>query len=69
VILTISFLLVSPLFLQDANMIPIFNNKEIMNRFLTWLDLADREDLQTCAALCLGNVARSGAYTFFFVSG
>ncbi|KAF9187501.1 hypothetical protein BGZ50_001913 [Haplosporangium sp. Z 11] len=45
--------------LPDANMVPIFNNKEIMNRFLTWLGLADREDLQTCAALCLGNVARS----------
>jgi hypothetical protein len=46
--------------LVDANMVPIFNNKEIMERFLSWLDLADREDLQTTAALCLGNVARSG---------
>ncbi|KAG0053823.1 hypothetical protein BGZ83_000367 [Gryganskiella cystojenkinii] len=45
--------------LADANMVPIFNNKEIMSRFLEWLDIADREDLQTCAALCLGNVARS----------
>ncbi|KAF8933143.1 hypothetical protein BGZ52_008498 [Haplosporangium bisporale] len=45
--------------LADANMVPIFNNKEIMERFLSWLNLADREDLQTTAALCLGNVARS----------
>ncbi|KAG0093082.1 hypothetical protein BGZ93_002796 [Podila epicladia] len=45
--------------LADANMVPIFNNKEIMERFLSWLDLTDREDLQTTAALCLGNVARS----------
>ncbi|KAF9351049.1 hypothetical protein BGX26_010857 [Mortierella sp. AD094] len=45
--------------LADANMVPIFNDKEIMDRFLTWLDLPDREDLQTCAALCIGNVARS----------
>ncbi|KAG0026996.1 hypothetical protein BGZ81_005955 [Podila clonocystis] len=45
--------------LADANMVPIFNNKEIMERFLSWLGLADREDLQTTAALCLGNVARS----------
>ncbi|KAI8598532.1 armadillo-type protein [Dissophora ornata] len=45
--------------LADANMVPFFNNKEIMERFLSWLNLADREDLQTCAALCLGNVARS----------
>lgn len=44
----------------DENMVPVFNNKEIMERFLTWLKLSDREDLQTCAALCLGNVARSG---------
>lgn len=44
----------------DENMVPVFNNKEVMERFLTWLKLSDREDLQTCAALCLGNVARSG---------
>ncbi|KAI1317497.1 hypothetical protein EDD11_008304 [Mortierella claussenii] len=45
--------------LADANMVPIFHDKPVMDRFLTWLKLADREDLQTCAALCLGNVARS----------
>ncbi|KAG0221435.1 hypothetical protein BGX31_009839, partial [Mortierella sp. GBA43] len=45
--------------LADANMEPIFNDKKIMDQFLAWLELADREDLQTCAALCLGNVARS----------
>ncbi|KAG0372335.1 hypothetical protein BGX24_000387 [Mortierella sp. AD032] len=45
--------------LADENMAPVFNNKEVMERFLTWLKLSDREDLQTCAALCLGNVARS----------
>ncbi|KAF9963238.1 hypothetical protein BGZ65_004988 [Modicella reniformis] len=45
--------------LADANMVPIFNDKGVMDRFLTWLEIADREDLQTCAALCLGNVARS----------
>ncbi|KAF9345740.1 hypothetical protein BGX34_004513 [Mortierella sp. NVP85] len=44
--------------LTDANMVPIFEDKKIMDRFLAWLDLADREDLQTCAALCMGNVAR-----------
>ncbi|KAG0071835.1 hypothetical protein BGZ90_012113, partial [Linnemannia elongata] len=43
--------------LADENMVPVF--KEVMERFLTWLKLSDREDLQTCAALCLGNVARS----------
>ncbi|GJJ73683.1 hypothetical protein EMPS_06041 [Entomortierella parvispora] len=53
--------------LADANMIPIFNDKEIMHRFLTWLDLADREDLQTCAALCLGNVARSDQHCITLV--
>lgn len=47
-------------------MVPIFNNKEMMERFLSWLELADREDLQTTAALCLGNVARSGMlYSMF----
>ncbi|KAF9973867.1 hypothetical protein BGZ73_002859 [Actinomortierella ambigua] len=45
--------------LSDENMVPIFNNKQIMDTFLSWLELEDREDLQTCAALCLGNVARS----------
>ncbi|KAF9998350.1 hypothetical protein BGZ80_000351 [Entomortierella chlamydospora] len=45
--------------LADANMVPVFNDKEIMDRFLAWLQLSDREDLQTCAALCIGNVARS----------
>ncbi|KAG0268800.1 hypothetical protein DFQ27_005735 [Actinomortierella ambigua] len=45
--------------LSDANMVRIFNNKHIMDTFLSWLELEDREDLQTCAALCLGNVARS----------
>ncbi|KAG0270767.1 hypothetical protein BGZ95_001553 [Linnemannia exigua] len=45
--------------LADENMTPVFNNKEVMVRFLNWLKLSDREDLQTCAALCLGNVARS----------
>ncbi|KAG0224935.1 hypothetical protein BGW41_004871 [Actinomortierella wolfii] len=45
--------------LSDTNMVPIFNNKQIMDTFLSWLELEDREDLQTCAALCLGNVARS----------
>ncbi|KAF9949058.1 hypothetical protein BGZ72_009084 [Mortierella alpina] len=45
--------------LADANMMPIFNDKKIMEKFLAWLDVEDREDLQTCAALCLGNVARS----------
>ncbi|KAI7818885.1 armadillo-type protein [Gamsiella multidivaricata] len=45
--------------LADANMVPIFNDKGVMDKFLAWLNLADREDLQACAALCLGNVARS----------
>ncbi|KAF8965527.1 hypothetical protein BGZ46_000570 [Entomortierella lignicola] len=45
--------------LSDANMVPIFNDKEIMDRFLSWLQLEDREDLQGCGALCIGNVARS----------
>ncbi|KAG0215316.1 hypothetical protein BGX33_001271 [Mortierella sp. NVP41] len=48
--------------LADENMEPIFNDKEVMKRFLTWLKLSDREDLQTCAALCLGNVARSDSH-------
>ncbi|KAG0196717.1 hypothetical protein BGX28_009836 [Mortierella sp. GBA30] len=45
--------------LADVNMVPIFNDKKIVERFLSWLDMEDREDLQTCAALCLGNIARS----------
>ncbi|KAG0347811.1 hypothetical protein BG004_006905 [Podila humilis] len=45
--------------MADPNMVPIFNDKAIMERFLSWLDMVDREDLQTTAALCLGNVARS----------
>ncbi|KAF9205032.1 hypothetical protein BGZ49_004546 [Haplosporangium sp. Z 27] len=45
--------------LSDANMVPIFNDKKIMDRFLSWLQLEDREDLQGCGALCIGNVARS----------
>ncbi|KAF9114169.1 hypothetical protein BGX27_011525 [Mortierella sp. AM989] len=45
--------------LADGNMVPIFNDKEVMNTFLRWLQIADREDLQTCASLCIGNVARS----------
>ncbi|KAF9930635.1 hypothetical protein FBU30_000261 [Linnemannia zychae] len=48
--------------LADENMVPVFNNKEVMERFLSWLQLTDREDLQTCAALCLGNVARSDSH-------
>ncbi|KAG0327394.1 hypothetical protein BGZ99_007724 [Dissophora globulifera] len=55
--------------LADANMVPIFNDKEVMSRFLSWLDLADREDLQTCAALCLGNVARSDQHCVQLVHG
>ncbi|KAF9911688.1 hypothetical protein BX616_010531 [Lobosporangium transversale] len=45
--------------MADANMAPIFNDKRVMDVFLAWLDNVEREDLQTCAALCLGNIARS----------
>ncbi|KAF9438965.1 hypothetical protein BGZ76_002258 [Entomortierella beljakovae] len=45
--------------LSDENMEPIFNDKEVMSRFLLWLQLEEREDLQRCAAHCIGNVARS----------
>ncbi|KAF9580706.1 hypothetical protein BGW38_002533, partial [Lunasporangiospora selenospora] len=43
----------------NNNMKPIFNNREIMERFFAWLEVEDREDLQECAGLSLGNVARS----------
>ncbi|RHZ45269.1 hypothetical protein Glove_682g21 [Diversispora epigaea] len=44
----------------DKNMSPLFNDSVIFHRFLHWLNLGpQRDDLQMCAALSLGNLARS----------
>ena len=44
---------------------PLFDDDVILNRFLHWLNLGpERDDLQMCSALSLGNLARSGEYNF-----
>ncbi|CAG8659714.1 2561_t:CDS:10, partial [Gigaspora rosea] len=47
--------------MSDKNMDPLFDDTIILNRLLNWLELGpERDDLQMCAALSLGNLARSG---------
>ncbi|CAG8555455.1 17143_t:CDS:10 [Dentiscutata heterogama] len=46
--------------MSDKNMDPLFDDTAILNRLLNWLELGpERDDLQMCAALSLGNLARS----------
>ncbi|CAJ0748356.1 1590_t:CDS:10, partial [Entrophospora sp. SA101] len=44
----------------DENMDLLFQDSTIFNKFLTWLNLKPKNnDLQMCAALCIGNLARN----------
>ncbi|CAG8541212.1 1682_t:CDS:10 [Paraglomus occultum] len=46
--------------MNDRNMDILFNDTAILQRFFSWLTRGpDRDDLQACAALSLGNLARS----------
>jgi hypothetical protein len=46
---------------------PLFGDDVILQRFLQWLNSGpERDDLQMCSALSLGNLARSGTYSFQF---
>ncbi|CAI2179441.1 890_t:CDS:10 [Funneliformis geosporum] len=46
--------------MSDSNMDPLFNDAILLNRFLHWLNSStDRDDLQMCSALSLGNLART----------
>ncbi|CAG8456712.1 4927_t:CDS:10 [Dentiscutata erythropus] len=50
--------------MSDKNMDPLFDDTTILNRLLNWLELGpERDDLQMCAALSLGNLARSEPLT------
>ncbi|CAG8523323.1 4888_t:CDS:10 [Acaulospora morrowiae] len=45
---------------SDRNMEPLFDDTVIFHRLLHWLNLGpERDDLQMCAALSLGNLART----------
>ncbi|RIB17671.1 armadillo-type protein [Gigaspora rosea] len=49
--------------MSDKNMDPLFDDTIILNRLLNWLELGpERDDLQMCAALSLGNLARSDTH-------
>lgn len=55
------------LYFIDSNMEPLFGDDVILQRFLQWLNSGpERDDLQMCSALSLGNLARSGKYSFQF---
>ncbi|CAG8566961.1 6037_t:CDS:10 [Paraglomus brasilianum] len=46
--------------MNDGNMDILFNDTAILQRYFSWLTRGpDRDDLQACAALSLGNLARS----------
>lgn len=46
---------------------PLFDDTVILHRLLNWLGLGpERDDLQMCAALSLGNLARSGKISIFY---
>ncbi|CAG8433725.1 10422_t:CDS:10 [Diversispora eburnea] len=46
--------------ITNKNMSPLFNDSVVFHRFLHWLNLGpQRDDLQMCAALSLGNLART----------
>ncbi|CAG8479375.1 10438_t:CDS:10 [Acaulospora colombiana] len=48
---------------SDRNMNPLFEDPVILRRLLHWMNLGpERDDLQMCAALSLGNLARSGTF-------
>ncbi|KAG2178013.1 hypothetical protein INT43_003266 [Umbelopsis isabellina] len=48
--------------LLDANLDRLYKNSSILNRYLKWIDSENEKvtsDMQTCAALSLGNLART----------
>ncbi|KAG2187025.1 hypothetical protein INT44_003253, partial [Umbelopsis vinacea] len=49
--------------LADDNLNHLYENESVLNRYLKWIENADDEsvtsDMQTCAALSLGNLART----------
>ncbi|KAH8547591.1 armadillo-type protein [Umbelopsis sp. PMI_123] len=49
--------------LADDNLSHLYENSTILNRYLKWIEATDDEritsDMQTCAALSLGNLART----------
>ncbi|KAG9286825.1 hypothetical protein G9A89_012375 [Geosiphon pyriformis] len=49
--------------MTDSNMNVLFDNGVILDRFFQWLNIgSSRDDLQICAALSLGNLARNDAH-------
>ncbi|GBC01223.1 hypothetical protein RclHR1_00410050 [Rhizophagus clarus] len=49
--------------MSDNNMEPLFGDDVILHRFLLWLNSGpERDDLQMCSALSLGNLARSDTH-------
>ncbi|CAB4476206.1 ARM repeat-containing protein [Rhizophagus irregularis] len=49
--------------MSDSNMEPLFGDDVILQRFLQWLNSGpERDDLQMCSALSLGNLARSDTH-------
>lgn len=50
-------------FSADSNMDPLFNNQNVLSRLLRWLTVGlERDDLQICSALALGNMARNDSH-------
>ncbi|KAM3583919.1 hypothetical protein VKS41_003884 [Umbelopsis sp. WA50703] len=48
--------------LSDANINRLYDNSSILNRYIKWINSEDENvtsDMQTCAALSLGNLART----------
>lgn len=64
-------LIVSPnTFMSDDNLNHLYENSTVLNRYLKWIEDANDEnvtsDMQTCAALSLGNLARTGKHHMIF---
>jgi hypothetical protein len=50
----------------DENLTHLYENSTILNKYLKWVEGSEDEritsDMQTCAALSLGNLARTGMF-------
>jgi hypothetical protein len=56
--------------MSDDNLNHLYENSTVLNRYLKWIEDTNDEsvtsDMQTCAALSLGNLARTGKHHMIF---
>lgn len=56
---------------SDDNLSHLYENSTVLHRYLKWVEGSDSDhitsDMQTCAALSLGNLARTGKCIWYIV--